>query len=397
MAFACRPALIVLDEPDHRTRRDHSAHDPRDDRALCTRYGVAAVYVSHDVAVVGELASRVAVLYAGRVVEVGRVTDVFGDPSHPYSRGLLRAVPSPAGPSICSAWTAFRHARRSARRMCVCAALPDRRGRLIVVDACPDAGRGSWSSRAVHSSSGSPNPAALRGPSAPSAPATESLPITRRPADGSRACACCFRARCVLRMTQVLHQVDRGAGEQCVAVVGESGSGKTTLARSSSGFTRDGPVDPFRRTPLTSGLRRRSVDDLRRLQYVFQNPYTSLNPSTQRRWPRSAAGRSLHGPGQTSMVEPYGGHRVGLAADGTLLLLPRPLLRGERQRVAIARTIVVGPSLLVCDEVTSALDVSVQASVVECFGGFSGNTHCRCCSSRTTSPWCEASLSMSSW
>ena len=95
MAFACRPAIIVLDEPttglDVTTQRRVLETVGR----LCSDYGVAAVYVSHDVAVVGELANRVAVLYAGRVVEVGAMADVFGAPAHPYTRGLLRAVPSP--------------------------------------------------------------------------------------------------------------------------------------------------------------------------------------------------------------------------------------------------------------------------------------------------------------
>ena len=95
MAFACRPAIIVLDEPTTGLDVTTQRRVLETVGQLCANYGVAAVYVSHDVAVVGELANRVAVLYAGRVVEVGAMADVFGAPEHPYTRGLLRAVPSP--------------------------------------------------------------------------------------------------------------------------------------------------------------------------------------------------------------------------------------------------------------------------------------------------------------
>src|SRR6516165_9566236 len=96
MAFACRPALIVLDEPTTGLDVSTQRHVLDTIRSLCAAYGVAAVYVSHDLAVVGGLVSDVAVMYAGRIIEAGPTAKVFGDPLHPYSRGLLSAVPSPA-------------------------------------------------------------------------------------------------------------------------------------------------------------------------------------------------------------------------------------------------------------------------------------------------------------
>ena len=95
MAFACRPSLIVLDEPTTGLDVSTQRHVLDTVRSLCRSYGVAAVYVSHDLAVVGGLVSEVAVMYAGRIVEIGPTAPLFREPVHPYTRGLIGAVPSP--------------------------------------------------------------------------------------------------------------------------------------------------------------------------------------------------------------------------------------------------------------------------------------------------------------
>ncbi|HEX7269039.1 MAG TPA: ABC transporter ATP-binding protein, partial [Streptosporangiaceae bacterium] len=95
MAFCCRPSLIVLDEPTTGLDVSTQRHVLDTVRSLCRSYGVAAVYVSHDLAVVGGLVAEVAVMYAGRIIEIGSTAQVFGEPLHPYTRGLLAAVPSP--------------------------------------------------------------------------------------------------------------------------------------------------------------------------------------------------------------------------------------------------------------------------------------------------------------
>ena len=97
MAFACRPSLIVLDEPTTGLDVSTQRHVLETVRSMCRSYGVAAVYVSHDLAVVGGLVSQVAVMYAGRVVEIGPTEQVFGLPVHPYTRGLLAASRRPSG------------------------------------------------------------------------------------------------------------------------------------------------------------------------------------------------------------------------------------------------------------------------------------------------------------
>jgi peptide/nickel transport system ATP-binding protein len=154
---------------------------------------------------------------------------------------------------------------------------------------------------------------------------------------------------------------------ECLAVVGESGSGKTTLARCVVGLHQrwEGTIS-WRGDALARSLRNRSREQLRAIQYVFQNPYASLNP-------RKQVGKIVGQPVAQffSAGAPEREQRVIRALDSAALsedfmnLRPGQLSGGERQRVAIARALAVRPEILVCDEVTSSLDVSVQATIVE--------------------------------
>jgi peptide/nickel transport system ATP-binding protein len=157
------------------------------------------------------------------------------------------------------------------------------------------------------------------------------------------------------------------APDSCAAVVGESGAGKTTLARCIAGLHRDwsGEIE-FQGQALPAAARRRPVDVLRRVQYIFQNPYTSLSP-------RQTAGQIVAQPLER-FTRLTARQRRARAADALsdvrlgpecLGRYPDQLSGGERQRVAIARALVAEPDLLICDEVTSSLDVSVQAVIVE--------------------------------
>jgi peptide/nickel transport system ATP-binding protein len=174
--------------------------------------------------------------------------------------------------------------------------------------------------------------------------------------------------RASYRETAVLHGVGLGLLEgECLAVVGESGSGKTTLARCVVGLHQrwDGAI-VWREEALSRSLRNRSRQQLRALQYVFQNPYASLNPRKQVSkivgQPVAQFFNASRREREQRVIDAL--ESAALSAD-FMNLRPGELSGGERQRVAIARALAVRPEVLVCDEVTSSLDVSVQATIVE--------------------------------
>jgi peptide/nickel transport system ATP-binding protein len=360
MAFANRPQVIVCDEPTTGLDVTTQSRVLETVRDLCRSYRVAALYVTHDLAVVAELASRVAVMYGGRIVESGPRDEIFSAPRHPYTRRLLRAVPDIAG-------------KRTVVGIPGRAALPGSRpdgcffhprcplGDDECVGAFPpvtDLG-GGHTVRCYHHDQAAQHPEPEGAGQLERRAGETELTLTVRDLDAHYG------------SSHALFGIDLDVRRQeCLALVGESGSGKTTLARSVSGLHSDytGEVR-LHDDPLPSAARKRSREARKQIQYIFQNPYASLNP---RRTIGQSIARQLQlfYPGSRS----DSGRRVAECLERVALSssaagrFPDQLSGGERQRVAIARALAAEPSVLVCDEVTSALDVSVQAAIIELLG-----------------------------
>jgi peptide/nickel transport system ATP-binding protein len=170
----------------------------------------------------------------------------------------------------------------------------------------------------------------------------------------------------------VLHEVSLAIGHgECLALVGESGSGKTTLARCIAGLHSDYTQQiKFGDGLLARGVGEREQEARRRIQYVFQNPYASLNP---RRTIGDTVARPLRlffGLRPDELHRRIAEHLEQVSLSAALAdRYPDQLSGGERQRVAVARALAAQPDLLVCDEITSALDVSVQAAIMELLDG----------------------------
>ena len=374
LAIACEPDLIVLDEPT--TGLDVTTQEQIiallvDLRA---RLGTAMLYVTHDLGLLAQIADRVGVMYAGHLIELASVTGIFSSPRHPYTRGLVGSVPR-----IDDDGTEQRHPLRGMLR------------RQDLPAGCPFAPRCDF---ARPSCGSNPQKLERAGPGHQVAcerfreldVEASSAPI--KGTSSNRAFGAGKPPILSISHASIAYGIRQGwlgrllpgqpfvavddlslevAEGETVALVGESGSGKSTVARAVSGLLAPlaGKIalNGERLPPL---IRHRTKDQRRRIQYIFQNPDASLNP-------RARVGSILARPLAVfgDADDQHTNERISAAlADvrldaGYAQRFPDQLSGGERQRVAIARALVAKPALLLCDEILSALDVSVQASVIE--------------------------------
>jgi peptide/nickel transport system ATP-binding protein len=361
MATVCEPPVAVLDEPT--TGLDVLTQDRVLAELLRLRADehMAMVYVSHDLAVVARMADRILVMYAGRVLEAGPTSMVLEHPRHPYTQALVSAIPDVRQP------------------------------RALRGIAGVSVGVGEWPTgcafapRCEHAQpqceSAVPSLEAAAADHIVRCRRWQELALAQTRFGGARAQ---FGERGGVPLLEVSglearYRSDRGEQPavrdvsfaiepgECVALVGESGSGKSTIARCIAGLhVPSAGTISFAGVPVAGAARARPLDVRRRIQIVFQNPYQSLNPRQRVSASVERPLRVLRGLSRDAARQEVGEllQRVRLPARlGERF--PGELSGGERQRVAIARALAAKPELLVCDEVTSALDVSVQAAVLE--------------------------------
>ncbi|MCP3723074.1 ABC transporter ATP-binding protein [Paraburkholderia sp. CNPSo 3272] len=335
MAVACRPRLLIADEPTTALDVTIQARILELLDALRRELSMSLLLITHDLGVVADHADRVAVMLAGRKVEEAPTADLFARPRHAYTRGLLGASLNLADDLHYRSWTLpeIRHTATADR-----ADHADEETGFVVV------------------------PRKVPERTASSLQATDAAPLLAvrdlRVAYPQR-----HGAPALFAVDGV--SLDIGRGES-VGLVGESGCGKSTLSRAI-----------MRLVPVAGGsialdgtelvpLRERALRPLRRkVQMVFQDPYASLNP-------RRTVGDILEtvlavngvGDAAARRVRVRSAlERVGLPA-AALARFPHEFSGGQRQRIGIARALVLEPALLICDEPVSALDVSIQAQIL---------------------------------
>jgi peptide/nickel transport system ATP-binding protein len=353
MALIARPQLIVLDEPTTGLDVTTQRHVLETVRRLVHEHEISAIYISHDVAVVSGLADEVMVLYSGRVVEHGPTSDVIFHPKHPYTRRLIEAVPDPTGERQTRGISGGAPSPFARPSGCTFHPRCD-----IAVEACKVDLPQLVTVGAGHTVR------CFRYETAP--PAV--LIRQDLPSLGKRSEILSVRnLKVAYGSNVVLHDINLDLTEgYCTALLGESGSGKTTFARTIAGLQqRSSGSITFEGTELESRLNKRSKEQLRKIQYIFQNPYESLNPRRSIYDSLIAAYQFLCGKPEDPEALVIEALQAASLRPDIARRFPQQLSGGERQRVAIARALIVKPDILICDEITSSLDVSVQASIVE--------------------------------
>ncbi|MBI1777113.1 MAG: ABC transporter ATP-binding protein [Proteobacteria bacterium] len=380
MALLGRPSLLLLDEPTTNLDVTVEAGVIELIARLRQKHGMGLIYISHNLGLIAQVCDRVAVMYAGEIIEEGLIGDVFAAPQHPYTTGLLRCIPLPHMDKNDRKLRPIRgQVAQLQERMpgCVFAprcdyAEPGRcdRGRLGL--AVVDASRGHqtrccrWME--IDAVVAAAPEAMLAGR------VGDDVLLTVRDLDkfypveeGGIASFLGRAARHHVKANQKLSfRVRRG---QTLAIVGESGCGKSTFAKVLMGLEQatSGSIELAGVDLTTLPVDRRDQELLRSLQIVFQNPDETLNPcysvSTQ-------IGRVIRKFGIAKTRRPVRQELLRLLALTRLPAMlarrrPHQLSGGQKQRVAIARAFAGRPSTVVADEPVSSLDVSVRAAITE--------------------------------
>ena len=328
MALVCRPALLIADEPTTALDVTIQAQILKQIRDLQDELEMAVLMITHDLGVVANVAEEVVVMYHGEVMEAGTMEDIFTAPQHPYLKALMRAVP--------------RFHMKPGERLVPLREIKAETGQLM-------AAKEPW-----------PEDADKAGPLLKIDHIKKTFRIKKSGFFGGAADE-------VQAVNDVSLHIQRG---ECLGLVGESGCGKTTLSKiimralspddgSIAYNDRGKPVD------VLSTKGRALTDYRRKVQFIFQDPFSSLNP-------RMTV--------LDIVAEPLAIHSIGSKSDRIDMVkelldlvgldirflnrYPHSFSGGQRQRIGIARALALRPDLLICDEPVSALDVSIQAQIL---------------------------------
>ncbi|MFC7844645.1 dipeptide ABC transporter ATP-binding protein [Streptomyces sp. NPDC057382] len=377
LAIAARPRLLIADEPTTALDVSVQAGILSMLRSLCDELDMGLILITHDLGVVAEQADRVCVMYAGRVVESGPTAQVLGDPQMPYTQALMAATPRVDAPARQRLTSVTGQPPNLASRPPGCSFAPRC---PVAVDSCTEQAPAlvelghDHRAACVHAGTGRQVlPAEQVAQDRPHLTGPASAPASHRTTDDVLAefdavdLRYPIRSGLLRRVTRHVEAV-RGvsltvAPGETLALVGESGSGKTSLTKMllrlekpSAGAVRYDGIDVDRPSPSERRRLQREV------QVVFQNPYASLDP-------RMTVRQTLAEPLRVHGLEYGEADLARLLADvgldaAALDRHPSAFSGGQRQRIAIARALALRPRLIVCDEAVSALDVSIQAQVL---------------------------------
>ena len=374
MALAGNPELLLLDEPTTGLDVTTQAHVLELLKDIAKDTGTSMVYVSHDLGAIAQVCDRVIVMYAGEIVLEGPVRKILKEPIHPYTYGLLKSIPKlsldglpdsmpgtqPQPGHVGEGCSFYERCNISDEKCKVTAPKLEYVKKIDTYVRCFHYNKVS---------NKKDKDILLNNTQEKKIDINEILNLTDISISYAKQS---FLDQMFNKITDsnptvkdINIQIKKG---ETIALVGESGSGKSTILKSIAGLlkAKEGQIKFDKDQILSEDLKQRSSDNLRAIQLIFQNPDESLNPnqtveqiiSQPLKLYFDLKGEEL----KKNIIELLKKVRLG---DFYMSRYPRQLSGGEKQRIAVARAFAAKPDIILCDEVTSALDVSVQAAVLD--------------------------------
>ncbi len=373
MALAGKPDLLLLDEPTTGLDVTTQAHVLELLKFIAKDTGTSMVYVSHDLGAIAQVSDRIIVMYAGEIVLEGPARSILKDPIHPYTHGLLKSIPKLSLSGLPDSMPGSQPQPGNIMEGC---SFYDRC--KIADEKCKKNSPSLEYISELKTSVRCFNYKNLKKSNNETGSFTKKKNINKEVNEILNLTEVSISYAKQKFLDQIFNKItdtnptvkdiniEIKKGET-IALVGESGSGKSTILKSIAGLlrTKDGKIIFENDRVLSSDLKKRNSNDLRAIQLIFQNPDESLNPnhtveqilSQPLKLYFGLKGNEL----KKNVSELLNKVRLG---EFYMSRYPRQLSGGEKQRVAVARAFAAKPDIILCDEVTSALDVSVQAAVL---------------------------------